>query len=429
MTSSVTDPPAEDTSELVRLLSTVLADRAIRTVFQPIVDLESRSVVAFEALSRGPEGPLESPDTLFATARQNGSLRELDELCRATAFVSAASVGLVAPLFVFVNVEPEVLDSAPVEALLALADDAPGELRIVVEITERALTARPAELLRTADRVRELGWGLALDDVGADPASLAFMALLRPDVVKLDLSLVQQRPTPAIAEIMSAVNAYAERTGALVLAEGVENERHLGLALALGASLGQGWLFGRPTARPVPPTPDRPLVLLGPAPSPRQHKPASPFTCLQPNTPLRRSAKHLLVEVSKHLEQEALRLGEACVVASSFQHDWHFTPLTSVRYEKLGASVGFVCVIGEGLAGEVVPRVRGASLDAEDPMLGEWDVVILSPHFSAALLARDLGDDGPERDRTFEYALTYDRETVIAAARSMLARLGSADVD
>src|SRR5205085_1452138 len=95
-------------------------------------------------------------------------------------------------------------------------------------------------------RLRAAGWRIALDDVGADDMSLAFMPLLRPDIVKLDLSLVQQRPGPAVAGIMNAVNAYAERTGALVLAEGIENEQHLDIAKALGARLGQGYLFGRP---------------------------------------------------------------------------------------------------------------------------------------------------------------------------------------
>jgi len=85
-------------------------------------------------------------------------------------------------LAVFVNVEPEVLDGAPLDELLAIAEGAPGELRIMVEITERALAARPAELLHTVERVRQLGWGVALDDVGAEPASLAFLSLLRLDV-------------------------------------------------------------------------------------------------------------------------------------------------------------------------------------------------------------------------------------------------------
>src|SRR3712207_2307682 len=130
-----------------------------------------------------------------------------------------------------------------------------------MEITERAIAARPAELLRTVERVRELGWAIAVDDVGAESMSLAFLPLLCPDVVKLDLRLVQERPGPAVAEIMNAVNAYAERSGAVVLAEGVEHEGHLEAARGLGATLGQGWLFGRPAPGPVAGRPVGELVL------------------------------------------------------------------------------------------------------------------------------------------------------------------------
>ena len=125
---------------------------------------------------------------------QPGCVVRLGSTGRLAAFTGAVEQGLFAPLTVFVNVEPEVLDSAPLEDLVAVANDAPGEVRVVVEMTERALVARPAELLRTVERVRDLGWGVALDDVGAEPASLAFMPLLRPDEVKLDLRLVQDRP-------------------------------------------------------------------------------------------------------------------------------------------------------------------------------------------------------------------------------------------
>lgn len=402
-------------------LEAALAPGAVRSVFQPIVELDTGRVVAYEALARGPEGPLERPDLLFAAARSAGRLAELDQACRTAAFRGAVAQGLLCPLTVFVNVEPEVLDSAPLDDLLAIADAAPRDLRIVLEITERALAARPAELLRTVERVRSLGWGVAVDDVGADSMSLAFLPLLNPDVVKLDLRLVQDRPGPAVAEIMNAVNAHAERTGALVLAEGIETEAHLAMAKALGATLGQGWLFGRPGPGPVPGLPTGELALLGaPEATPGD---VSPFSCLPDGTPLRRSVKSLLIELSKQLEREAMRLGETCVVAATFQEARHFTPSTIQRYRDLVERTGFVCALGEDLPVEPLPGVRGAALDPADPVRGEWDVVILSPHFSAALLARDLGDDGPDLDRTFEYALTYDRATVIRAAHALLTRV------
>ncbi len=422
--------PADSTrvNEISRDHATALAEvlraGSVRSVFQPIVDLDAGSVVAYEALARGPQGPLERPDVLFAAARENGRLAELDEACRVAAFHGAVELGLLAPLTVFVNVEPEVLDSAPLGELLAIAESAPRDLRVVMEITERALALRPAELLRTVERVRELGWGIALDDVGADSMSLAFMPLLRPDVVKLDLRLVQDRPGPAIAEIMNAVNAHAERTGALVLAEGIETQQHLRIARALGATLGQGWLFGRPQPGPAASLPVGELLL--PSWIASEESPAaSPFTCLPPGTVLRRAPKNLLIEVSKQLEREAVRLGDTCVIASTFQEARHFTPATVVRYQELAAATGFVCALGEGLPLEPVTGVRGAGLHPEDPVRGEWDVVVLSPHFSAALLARDLGEDGPDAERTFEFALTYHRPTVVQAAAALLSRVAT----
>lgn len=193
MSSTLVNEPSAGQPKPVTIAQ-VLLDREVRSVFQPIVDLGSGQVVGLEALARGPVGPLESPTALFGAARQAGMLAELDSACRQAAFRGTGDRGLVAPFMLFVNVEPEVLDGAPLADLMALADAAPGHLRVMLEITERALAARPAELLRTVDRMRELGWRVALDDVGAEPASLAFMALLEPDVVKLDLALTRGRP-------------------------------------------------------------------------------------------------------------------------------------------------------------------------------------------------------------------------------------------
>ena len=398
-------------------------DGAVTSAFQPIVELDSGRVVAYEALARGPEGPLRTPDALFAAARAAGCLTELDQACRGAALRGAVEQGLLAPLTVFVNVEPDALDDAPLAALFDSADPFPADLRVVLEITERALAARPAELLRTVARVREFGWAVALDDVGAESLSLAFMPLLRPDVVKLDLRLVQGRPGPAIAEIMNAVNAYAEATGAVVLAEGIEDGRHLTMARALGATLGQGWLFGRPAPGAVRGRRAGALRLPAARPSDAEASDTSPFACLPPEVAVREAPKALLSELSRQLERQALRLGETCVVASAFQEARWLTPATRRRYRHLAEHVGFVATLAEDLPVEPVAGVRGASLVADDPVRGEWDVVVLSPHFSAALLARDLGDDGPDLDRRFAVALTYERDTVVRAGCALLSRV------
>lgn len=401
-------------------LAQILRDRQVQTVFQPIVDLERATIVAYEALSRGPRGELGRPDRMYAAARAEDRLAELDALCRSTALRTAVAVGITLPLMVFVNVEPEVLDIESLDELVQIAESAPGGLQVVLEITERAISARPAELLSCVRRLRAAGWRIALDDVGADDMSLAFMPLLRPDVVKLDIKLVQERPGPAVAGIMNAVNAYAQRTGAVLLAEGIENETHLEIARALGAQLGQGWMFGRPAPGMSTTRPSSSLQL---SPSRTSRPEDSPFECLPASMPLRYSTKPLLIELSKHLEQEALRHGSTSVVVSTFQYAHHFTPATAHRYERLAAEIGFVAAIGRGLPDEPVPGVRGADLQADDRLHDEWDIIVLAPHFSAALLARDLGDSGPDLERRFEFALTYDRDTVSAAAESLLSRV------
>lgn len=420
-----TTPDADTSTPTAITIDRVLAEQSLRTVFQPIVDLEDRSVVAYEALTRGPAGTtLESPAALFEAARAAGLLSDLDRRCRSGALTAALERGLLTPLHVFVNVEPEVLDLAPPTDLVAVAETE-DRLQVVLEITERALAARPAELLATVDRVRQLGWRVALDDVGADPASLAFMEILRPDVVKLDLRLVQNRPSRAVAEIMNAVNAYAERSGALLLAEGIETEDHHLAAAALGARLGQGWLFGHPEASPQPGDRrgSRPLQLPNPPVEVRSRVTDSPFAALPIGTSLRVAPKKLLIELSKQLEREALRLGETCVVAAAFQESRHFTAATTRRYQRLAEHVGFVAALGDGLAQQPAEGVRGATLSTTDPVRGEWDITVLSPHYSAALLARDLGDTGPDHERRFEYALTYQRDVVVPAAQRLLARV------
>jgi hypothetical protein len=249
------------------------------------------------------------------------------------------------------------------------------------------------------------------------------MSLLRPEVVKLDLRLIQDRPSPEIAAIMHAVNAYTESSGALLLAEGIETDDHLQAARALGARFGQGWLFGRPseehsTAR----VSDAGLSRADAGTS----SSSSPFECLATGTPLRRAGKRLLIELSKQLEQEAISRGHTAIIASTFQEARHFTPKTAARYRRLVDQTALVAVFGEGLLTAPIAGVRGAPIASDDPLLGEWDVVVLTPHFAAALLARDLGDGGPDLDRRFEYALTYRRDVVVRAAGALLSRVESA---
>src|ERR1700761_3783918 len=229
-------------AELMAALAT-----GIHSVYQPIVRLADRRVIAYEALARGPAGSaLERPDLLFATARREGLETTLDWECWRAARRGGLEAGLDPERALFVNVEPSSAASWVPEIGDPLLEDALARFPLIVELTERALPNHTTDLIPLAEDLRRRGARIALDDVGTDPRSLALMPFLRPDVIKLDLGLLHNSPSREIAEVVHAVNAEAERTGALILAEGIETEDHLRRALALGAAYGQGWLFGRP---------------------------------------------------------------------------------------------------------------------------------------------------------------------------------------
>jgi diguanylate cyclase (GGDEF)-like protein/PAS domain S-box-containing protein len=403
-------------------LERVLAEAAITALYQPIVDLASGETLGYEALARGPEGsPLHRPDRLFAAAAAADRVVELDWACRLAAVRGALEAGLGRTSSLFINCEPAAIGAPCPAEHVALWERAQHELDLVLEITERAVTARPAELVRVVGDARSAGHGIALDDVGADVRSLALLPLVEPDIIKLDLRLVQDRPSTDQAAIVSAVASERERTGAQVLAEGIENDEHVQIARSLGATLVQGWHFGRPG----------PLVAPLPTARVRRHTAtapelpgATPFEVVAAVRSTGEATKRLLLPMSHHLEQRALRIGEGAVILSAFQEARHFTKATVRRYETLARRASLVAAFGVGLADEPVHGVRGAQLDPDDALAGEWSVIVLGPHFAGALVGRDLGDvDRADGERRFAFATVYERGVVIAAARTLLSRI------
>lgn len=400
-------------------LDDLLSSRSVFPVFQPVVDLATMAPVAFEALARGPAGgTLHGAQPLFSAARRAGRLGELDRLCQARALEEGVEAELTGPLGLFLNVESEVVDALPAELLAALV--ARG-VPVTVELTERALTADPARLISHSERFRAHGLRIALDDVGADPASVALMPLLRPDVVKLDMSLVQQRASPEIAQVMTAVTAYAEQTGAWVLAEGVETDGHELVALSLGACLAQGWRYGRPGALPANRGAVSPMAPLSRATHPAS-APAgtSPFAIASRGLTVRRGTRPLLAAVSGLLESQAADLHGHAVVLATFEGAEHFTPGRARTYSAIAEHSTLVVVFGVGLGATPAVGVRGADIPVGDPLAAEWDVVVVGPHFAAALVARERLDDPQDG---FDYVLTYDRAVVLEIARLLMGRV------
>ncbi len=250
--------------------------------------------------------------------------------------------------------------------------------------------------------------------------SLALLPFIEPDVIKLDLRLVQDRPSADQAAIVSAVAAESERTGAAVLAEGIETEEHLAVARALGATLGQGFRWGRPA----------PLAPGAPAAG-GWRRPAVAPARLRRAHPVRGGRRRVrdgagdqepaAADESPPGEPRAAhRRGRGA--ARRLPGGAALHPATAARYRALQRGASLVAALGVGLGAEPVEGVRGAAIPDDDALAGEWSVIVVGPHFAGALVAQDLGDDGADGDRRFAFATTYRRDLVIAAARTLLER-------
>jgi EAL domain-containing protein (putative c-di-GMP-specific phosphodiesterase class I) len=400
----------------------LLRRRAIHPVFQPVVCIDDGEVVGFEALARGPAGsPWSSPDALFAEAYRTGKAAELDWICRLVATRTFAAAGMPEPIVLFVNVEPLTFGSScPPDLVEPLTTAMAENRRMILEITERSVTRDPAEMLRAVEDARRKATGVAIDDVGAEPASLAMMPLIRPDVIKLDLTLARQRSSRATARIVSAVLAESERTGAAVLAEGIESDHDLQVAQAMGATLGQGWYFGAPEPAPTPPpAPRHPLDLL---PAVDFAALSTPFDAVRDRR-LSRGTEPLLRPLSRHLEHHGLDAADPTVLLAGFQDADRFGEATRRRYEEVAKRGVLTAVLGRDMPTEPGPGIRGARLDPSDPITQEWAVIVLGSEFAGALLAKErVGESA-----VFDFVVTHDRELVIAAAQPLIRRILASD--
>ncbi len=218
--------------------------------FQPILSLRQKAVVGVEALARPHRMRV---GEMFAKAAAAGRLLELDRLCRRKAFEAygdLASVGRSRPLL-FVNFEASVIDRAVVNSdslLQAVQSHGLRPSDIVIEVNESKVLD-PDSLRQFVDCHRDLGFLIALDDLGAGDSNLPRIAQLRPHIIKLDRNLIAGVDHDFFKQqtIKSLVN-LCRSIGSLVLAEGVETLEEVDACASLGAELFQGFHFDRPKA-------------------------------------------------------------------------------------------------------------------------------------------------------------------------------------
>lgn len=389
----------------------LMRDGALHCVYQPLVALSSSATVAHEALLRGPAGTSwASPVDLLRAAGATGRLAALEEHSLLIALGDAARH---APTTVFVNVEPVTLVGDLDMVLATLATRAPG-VQVVVEVTERAFAADPAGILTAVERLRAAGHAIALDDVGVEPESLAFIPVLQPEAVKLDLSLLRSVDDPQTVLVAGAVRAYASTSGASVVAEGVETEHDLTRAFVLGATLGQGWWWGRPdrTFRPCVHTPDQF------APTRLAHATdATMFSLLAAGHPVHRASRSELGAICRTLEAAAYHSSMPPMLLSSFSSARDLTPDVVDRYNELAGRLPLVAVLAPQVPSALAVDVRAVTLVAGDPAASHTVVVVLGAHEAVALSVR------PATGGLFEFVVTHDRPVITSAAWLLLSRL------
>ncbi|MEO8698834.1 MAG: EAL domain-containing protein [Kofleriaceae bacterium] len=233
-------------------LQDVILGDGLSTVYQPIVDLGTGDIFAYEALTRGPRSTsMESPATLFAIADEVDLTVELDRACFRGALRNATTLEPVHRLFV--NLLPMSFYDAPfieveVGNLLTAAGLTPAN--IVFEITERLAIENFASFKRALAAYTAMGFGVAIDDVGTRHSNLETVMSLRPHFIKISDVLVRGIARSTVKrEMLRSLRHIADTIDAVMIAEGIEHFEDVVALRDLGLRYGQGYYM----ARPAPP--------------------------------------------------------------------------------------------------------------------------------------------------------------------------------
>jgi diguanylate cyclase (GGDEF)-like protein len=222
--------------EVVALME---APDGLAPVFQPLVSLATGRISGFEALTRFKQPPQRRPDEWFLLAQRVG----LGPALEAHAIKSALDVSGRPPgTYLSLNLSPSTLTAPEVQSVLP--QDLSG---LVIEVTEHELAADDSILDADLKSLRERGARVAVDDAGAGYAGLQQLMRVAPDLIKLDRSLVTDVDSdPAKQALVDSFVRFGRRTGAQVVAEGIETEEELRALADLDVAYGQGYFLAKP---------------------------------------------------------------------------------------------------------------------------------------------------------------------------------------
>jgi EAL domain-containing protein (putative c-di-GMP-specific phosphodiesterase class I) len=224
-------------------LREVMDKRQYTTVFQPIFNILENRVVGFEALARFQSTPYRPPNEWFDDAATVGLLEELECTMRRDAL---GHLEKLAPnTYLSLNVTPlTVLGQGFADSFSSFPLN-----RLVLEITEHDCVEDYEKIVQALEPLRQKGVRLAVDDAGAGYASFRHILKLKPDIIKLDRSLIQHIDSSSDHRTLAiALVQFSQNVGSQVIAEGVETPEELSALRNLGVKLAQGHLLGQPQA-------------------------------------------------------------------------------------------------------------------------------------------------------------------------------------
>jgi len=222
----------------------------ITTVYQPIVNIQDQTTMGYEALTRGPKNTeYENPYLLFKAANDVNLVLELDRICRKHAFLNAKSIPEGTKIFI--NCLPSSLDDPEfkgmnLETLLKEIKILPSS--VVLEITEREAVNNYSNFKETLSYYTDLGIAVAIDDTGTGYSNFESLIELKPDYVKIDISLVRNVNKNLIKqEVITALVNICKSIDSIIIAEGVETDEEFNTIKKLNVTHAQGYLFARPS--------------------------------------------------------------------------------------------------------------------------------------------------------------------------------------
>ncbi|MDK2779180.1 MAG: GGDEF domain-containing protein [Pseudomonadota bacterium] len=234
-------------------LDDLISKEAVHTLLQPIVDMRHNRAVGYEALTRGTPGHLlQRPDLMFQAAHQFERIPDLEVLCIRSAIRHFAALDLAGLLFL--NICPQTLltyAETLFDLTLQLEQAGLTPADVVLEVSERFPIENTERFVQVITYLKELGYGIAIDDLGSGYSGLKLWSQIQPDFVKIDRHFIDRVDQDTVKQaFVTSVVHLCEQLQCDIIAEGIEQVGEMNLLRTLGIHTGQGFLLGRPQSQP-----------------------------------------------------------------------------------------------------------------------------------------------------------------------------------